>query len=139
LGIVLDSSVIIAAERAHRSAAECLKQILAQVGNRPAVLSAIGYAELAHGVYQAKTDIQRTSRMNFLAELVSQLSVYPFTREAADIAAKIGAEGMMAGKTIPYADLLIGATALSLGFAVFTANDRHFRLIPNLSLISLIE
>jgi predicted nucleic acid-binding protein len=29
-------------------------------------------------------------------------------------------------------DLLIGATALELGYAVATANVRHFQMIPNL-------
>ena len=40
------------------------------------------------------------------------------------------------GYYIPFADLLIGATALSLNFAVLTVNLRHFRLIPGLSVIS---
>jgi predicted nucleic acid-binding protein len=34
--------------------------------------------------------------------------------------------------TIPFADLLIGVTALELGFSVLTVNLRHFRLIPGL-------
>jgi predicted nucleic acid-binding protein len=42
---------------------------------------------------------------------------------------------IIAGVTIPFSDLLIGATALSLGFSVLTANLRHFRLIPNLDVI----
>jgi predicted nucleic acid-binding protein len=36
------------------------------------------------------------------------------------------------------ADLFIGATALQAGFAAATANVRHFRLIPNLT-VRLIE
>jgi predicted nucleic acid-binding protein len=34
-------------------------------------------------------------------------------------------------------DLLIGATALEIGYAVVTANVRHFRLIPGLNVIAL--
>jgi predicted nucleic acid-binding protein len=34
---------------------------------------------------------------------------------------------------IPLSDLLIGATALSLGYKVLTANIRDFHRIPNLS------
>jgi predicted nucleic acid-binding protein len=37
-----------------------------------------------------------------------------------------------AGTRIALADLLIGSTALELGFAVATANARHFGLIPKL-------
>ena len=32
--------------------------------------------------------------------------------------------------TIPFQDLLVGATALQLGYAVVTGNPRHFRMIP---------
>jgi len=34
-------------------------------------------------------------------------------------------------------DLLIGVTALHLGFSVATLNVRHFQLIPGLSVIQL--
>jgi predicted nucleic acid-binding protein len=34
-------------------------------------------------------------------------------------------------------DLLIGATALEIGYSVVTANVRHFRLIPGLKIITL--
>jgi predicted nucleic acid-binding protein len=38
---------------------------------------------------------------------------------------------------IPFPDLLIGAAAFSLGFAVLTSNMRHFRLIPDLKVVSI--
>jgi predicted nucleic acid-binding protein len=34
-------------------------------------------------------------------------------------------------------DLLIGAAALEIGYAVATANLRHFKLIPGLKVVSL--
>jgi predicted nucleic acid-binding protein len=55
--------------------------------------------------------------------------------ESAEIAAQIDAEQKAQGIVIPFADLLIGATALSLGFSVLTTNLRHFRLIPGLEVI----
>jgi predicted nucleic acid-binding protein len=36
---------------------------------------------------------------------------------------------------VPFGDLLIGVTALSLGFSVLTVNLRHFRLINGLTVI----
>jgi len=50
----------------------------------------------------------------------------------AQLAAKIDAEARQLGNTIPFADLLIGATALHFGYSVGTRNLRHFRMIPNL-------
>jgi predicted nucleic acid-binding protein len=38
---------------------------------------------------------------------------------------------------IPLSDLLIGASALELGYGVGTANVRHFQLIPGLNVIQL--
>ena len=55
----------------------------------------------------------------------------------AQIAAKIDAESRQPGRTIPLADLLIGATALHFAYAVGTRNLRHFRMDPNLTVIQL--
>jgi predicted nucleic acid-binding protein len=38
---------------------------------------------------------------------------------------------------IPLSDLLIGASALELGYSVGTASFRHFQLIPGLNVIRL--
>ena len=46
----------------------------------------------------------------------------------------IGPNG--AGKTTIF-NLLIGATALSLGYSVLTVNPRHFRRVPGLAVIQL--
>jgi len=55
--------------------------------------------------------------------------------ELAQLAGKI--EGEQAAKSVVIAlpDLLIGATALYLGYSVATLDTRHFRLIPGLSLV----
>jgi len=36
---------------------------------------------------------------------------------------------------LPLADLLIGVTALELGYSVTTGNLRHFQMIPGLSVV----
>jgi predicted nucleic acid-binding protein len=36
------------------------------------------------------------------------------------------------GIKIPFQDLLIGATALHLGYAIVTGNPRQFKMIPSL-------
>ena len=52
-------------------------------------------------------------------------------------AGKLDAEQQSRGIVVPFADLLIGATALSLGYSVLTVNARHFGRIPGLSVIQL--
>jgi len=53
------------------------------------------------------------------------------------LAGKIDGEQQSQGVVIPFGDLLIGATALSLGFSVLTANLRHFQKIPGLTVVQL--
>jgi len=51
--VILDSSVVIEAERQHLTVAQFLKQITKKVGEMEAALCSITVAELAHGVYRA--------------------------------------------------------------------------------------
>jgi predicted nucleic acid-binding protein len=55
----------------------------------------------------------------------------------AQVAAKIDADARQTGHAIPFADLLIGATALHLGYTVGTRNLRHFQMIPGFNVIPL--
>jgi len=48
---------------------------------------------------------------------------------------KIEGQEEAKGVRISFEDLLIGATALHLGYSVITHNVRHFRLIPGLSVV----
>jgi predicted nucleic acid-binding protein len=61
----------------------------------------------------------------------------PYARSTAFLAGRIDGEQRSVGITIPSLDLLIGATALEIGYAVVTANVRHFRLIPGLKIATL--
>ena len=53
------------------------------------------------------------------------------------LAGKLDGEQQSNGIVIPFGDLLIRATALSLGYSILTVNLRHFRRIPNLSVLQL--
>jgi predicted nucleic acid-binding protein len=61
----------------------------------------------------------------------------PQTKETALLAGKLDAELQSGGLVIPFGDLLIGATALALGYSVLTVNVRHFARIPGLSVVTL--
>ena len=53
LGLVLDSSVLVAAERANLTTPEVIKNIRASAGELPITICALTIAELAHGIYRA--------------------------------------------------------------------------------------
>jgi tRNA(fMet)-specific endonuclease VapC len=133
VGLILDSSVIVTAERTGITMQQLIERIIQRTGDQDAALSAVGLTELVHGIYRAQTAGQRLHRESFLADLLASLAVYPYTKDTALLAGKLDGEQQSRGVVITFPDLLIGATALSLGFAVLTANSRHFAMIPGLS------
>jgi predicted nucleic acid-binding protein len=135
LGVILDSSVAIEAEREHLDVANFLRRIAQTTGEREAALCSISVAELAHGIYRANTPERRERRRTFLDELKAAVPVYPITDITAELVGRIGAESAAKGVTIPFDDLLIGACALERGYAVTTRNPRHFGKIPGLTVL----
>ncbi len=137
MGLILDSSVVIAAERRGETVEQLIARVLRATGDQDAALSAIGLTELVHGLHRASTPEVRLRRESFLNELLADLTVYPYTKETALLAGRLDAEQQSRGVVIPFADLLIGATALVLSYSVLTANDRHFGRIPGLTVVKL--
>jgi tRNA(fMet)-specific endonuclease VapC len=137
MGLILDSSVVIAAERRGNTVEQLIEQIVNRTGDQEAALSAVGLTELIHGIYRARTSEMRLRRQSFLNELRADLTVYPYTEETALLAGRIDGEQQSRGVVIPFGDLLIGATALSLGYQILTGNPRDFGRIPGLSVVLL--
>ena len=50
MGLILDSSVLIAAERRGDTPAQLVARIAALAGDQEAALSAVGLTELVHGI-----------------------------------------------------------------------------------------
>ena len=123
---------MIAAERRGDTVEKLIEQVISLTGDQDAALSSVGLTELAHGIYRAQTPEIRLSRQSFVEALLRVLTVYPYTKATALLGARIDGEQQAKGMTIPFADLLIGVTALELGFSVLTVNLRHFWLIPGL-------
>lgn len=135
MGIVLDSSVIIAAERRGHTVREILEQVKAARGEVEIGLSVVTIAELVHGAYRNKTQAQQQRRLEFIERLSSDVPVHPVTIDIARLAGRIEGQQEALGIQFSFEDLLIGATALHLGFDVATLNLRDFRKIPGLSVI----
>jgi predicted nucleic acid-binding protein len=137
MGLILDSSILVAAERGGDSVRAILKRVQATQGETESGLSVVTIVELTHGIYRAKSDTDRERRRAFTEELFRDMTVHPVTLEIAQLAGRIEGEQAAGGVSIAFEDLLIGTTALHLGYAVATLNVRHFRLIPGLSVIQL--
>lgn len=137
MGLILDTSVLIAGERGAHTVKSILARIKSELGEVEIAISAISVVELSHGIYRAKTELQQARRKNFCHELFRDIVVQPVSTEIAEIAGRIEGELAAAGIAIALEDLLIGATALSLEFGVATLNIKDFRKIAGLQLTAL--
>jgi predicted nucleic acid-binding protein len=137
LGLVLDTSVLVSAERRGVTVDALLEQVRGTAGEVEIAVSALTVAELVHGFYRATTEEIRQRRRTFIEDLKSTVPVHPITETTSEIIGRIGAEQAAKGIQVPLGDLLIGASALEQGYGVGTSNLRHFRLIPGLTVIEL--
>ena len=137
MGLVLDSGVLIAAERDAKPVSDLLIELEQKHGETEVVISSITVIELEHGLHRAKTPALARQRRAYLDTIFLAIPVEPFTKEMGQFAAKIDAVAKRIGLVIPFEDLLIGVTALHFGYGVGTRNLRHFRMIPNLTVIAL--
>src|SRR5580700_5601422 len=137
LGLVLDSSVLIAAERKKFTTPEAVRKVREQAGDVAIVICSLTVAELAHGIYRADTPERSRMRRQFLDELKAHVPIHPVTESTAEIIARIGAAQAAKGITLPLADLIIGACALELDYAIGTTNVRDFNRIPGPNIIRL--
>lgn len=137
MGLILDSSVLIAAERRGHSLLQILEQIKATFGEVDIGISVVTVAELTHGAFRANEDKLKQRRLSFIDRLCKDVPVYPVTLEIARLIGRIEGEHASQGLTLAFEDLAIGVTALRLGFDIATLNARHFKLIPGLNVVSI--
>ena len=137
MGVILDSSVIIAAERRGHTVRQILEQVRAARGEMEIGVSVVSIAELVHGAYRAKTQEQQNRRLEFIERLAKDVPVHPVTLEIARLAGRIEGQQEARGVQFAFEDLLIGATALQIGYEVATLNLRHFKQIPGLTVVQL--
>jgi tRNA(fMet)-specific endonuclease VapC len=134
---MLDSTAVVAAERKGKNARQLLEAIARETGDDEIAVSVITVLELAHGITRSDTLERRERRQRFLDELLAGVPIQPVTVPIALRAGQIDGQSQAKGVSIPLSDLLIGTSAMELGYAVGTANVRHFRLIPGLIVVRL--
>ncbi len=124
MGLVLDSSAAVAAEREGKNARQLLQAIYLETGDDDLAISVLTLLELAHGMARASTPQRQDKRKRFLDELMSVVPLPPITPQIALSAGRIDGHSRAKGIQIPLSDLLIGVTALELGFPGFNDDRR---------------
>lgn len=133
MGTLIDSSILVAAERRTLD----LDAAMAGYAEDPVGIAAITASELLHGVHRAVTAAQRQRREAFVERLLAVLPIFPFDLVTARIHASLWASLAAKGASVGSHDLLIGATAIAVGYRVATRDRRSFGKIPGLELVVL--
>ena len=128
MGVMIDSSVLIESERGRLD----IEAFVSDREDEPFGISVITVAELLHGVHRANSSKRRRKRSAYVEKVIELFSVFPFDIASARIYADIWADLRGKGITIGAHDLMIGSTALSLGYSVATFNERHFERIEGM-------
>ena len=128
MGVILDTSVLIEAERRESEINQFSESRKEEVFG----LSVITVAELLHGVHRADSTERRLKRSAYVEKVIELFPIYAFEISVARIYAELWSDLSKKGVQIGAHDLVIGSTALSLGFSVATYNIRHFERIEGL-------
>jgi tRNA(fMet)-specific endonuclease VapC len=97
--------------------------------DEPKAISVITYGELVFGARKSARVTENLAKVHRLAELYPIIDV---TRAVMESFGETKALLALSGTTIDDFDLLIGCTALTLGYAVVSNNTKHFDKIPGL-------
>ncbi len=130
MGVMFDTSVLIALERGVADS-DALVRGREQESFGISVVTA---AELLHGVHRAETSKRRMKRAAYVEKVLEQFTLYPFDLAAARVYADLWADLQKQGIRIGAHDLMIAATALSLGFSVATLDLRDYQKVEGLTL-----
>lgn len=129
MGLIIDSSLLIADERGKFDMAGFLRQ---SSGLQP-LITAITASELLHGVERAQDPHRKARRERHVEQILAAIPVQPFDLAQARVHARIWADLQGRGQMIGPHDLLIAAAAIALGHEVATLNVQEFGRVNGLT------
>ena len=130
MGVILDSSILIAAERKRFD----LVGFLSAHANDTIFITAITASELLHGCERANDPAIHERRTRFVEGLLQDYAALSFTLAEARIHARLWANLESKGTPIGERDLLIAAIAKANGHTIATINRDEFSRVPGLAL-----
>jgi len=131
MGLILDTSILIADERGKFD----MPGFLRQVASPQPIISAITAAELLHGVQRALDPARRARRQQHVEQILASVFVQTFDLDQARCHARIWADLEQRGQMIGPHDLQIAAAALALGHDLATLNTGEFQRVTGLRVV----
>ena len=129
MGLIIDSSAFIQLESGGRD----VDTLTGAVDDQHLAMASISASELAVGIHKADSPERSARRQRFPDAILAQVDVEPFDIPVAYKHAEPWAHLSGAGQMISAHDLIIAATALTLGYSLLTHNLRDFSRVPGLT------
>ena len=131
MGLILDSSLLIADERGKFDMPGFLRQFSVQ---QP-VIAAVTVSELLHGVERAQDAARKARRRQHVEQILAAVTIEPFDLAQARVHARIWAELETRGQMIGPHDLQIAAAGVALSHEVATLNVQEFMRVTGLKVV----
>ena len=132
MGLLIDSTVFIRAEREQQTPDQLIADLMSRWGNAELAISVMSAGELLHGCWRADSPARRARREEFVEAVLGVVPVLPITLAVMRLFAQIDAGLSARGERLPTSDLLIACSALARDDEVVTGNRRHFDRVPGL-------
>jgi len=97
----------------------------------PKAISVITYGELLYGAWKSQQIAKNLAKIHRLRDIFPIIELSCSIMDTfGNLKAKLNNNGIV----VDDFDLLIGSTALAMGYSIVTNNEKHFSKIPDLSL-----
>ena len=133
MGLVLDTSVLIEAERGKFSLSSLLRKTFPK---ESIYISSISVSELYLGAHLSQKSFKE-KRTTSIEIIISSLIILDFDCKVAKVHAEAWSQLKKKGILIGPYDLIIAATCLYHQYSLLTFNIKEFSRVPNLKLASL--
>jgi tRNA(fMet)-specific endonuclease VapC len=122
---LIDTDILIYSLKGHQQVIDHLQR----TAMAPKAISVISYGELLYGARKSARTEENLARVRRLGEVLPVVQVSPAIMEAfGSLKARLEREG----RRLDDFDLVIAATAMTMGYRLITNNEKHFARIEGL-------
>ena len=129
---LIDTDILVYSLKGHERVVHHLRR----TATAPKAISVISYGELLYGARKSARCEENLARVRRLGEVLPVIEVSPAIMETFG-SLKARLEGT--GRRLDDFDLVIAATAITLGYRLVTNNERHFARIAGLALDNWVK
>ncbi len=124
---LLDTDIMIYSMKGNRKVLESLSRH----ADAPKAISVITFGELIFGARKSQRVQENLAKVYRIREMIPIIDITPAIMECfGDVKASLQSKGI----AVSDLDLMIGVSALTMGYCVVTNNARHFSKIPGLNI-----